>query len=208
MVDSQLRAGGVTEPRLLARFRALPRERFVPEARRALAYVDDLHWFGTPGSARFMPAPVTLARLVHLADIRETDTVLDVGATSGYATAILAGLAASVTGLESDPQLAATASGNLAALGLSNARMVTGTIEQVGETQFDAIIVQGMLDTVPPAFIERLKDGGRLIALIRKGPIGIANVVLRSGGGTTVRAEYNAFLPPLPDTRRDEEFVF
>lgn len=208
MVDGQLRAGGVTEPRLLSQFRAVPRERFVPEPRHGLAYVDDLHWFGTPGSARFMPAPVTLARLMHLADIRDTDAVLDIGAASGYATAILAGLAASVTALESDAQLAAAGSENLAALGLANARMISGTIDQLGKTQFDAIIVQGMLDTVPSEFIDRLKDGGRLIALIRKGPIGIANVVVRSGDGATVRAEFNAFLPPLPGTRRDEEFVF
>lgn len=208
MVDGQLRAGGIIEARLLSLFRSTPRENFVPETRRALAYVDDLHWFGARASGRFMPAPATLAKLMHLADIRATDAVLDIGATTGYATAIIAGLAAAVTGLEGDATLAATASANLAALGLANARLVAGTIDQLGRDQFDVIIVQGMLDTVPPAFIDRLKDGGRLVALVRSGPVGVANVVVRSGGKVTARSEFNAFLPPLPDTRRDVEFEF
>jgi protein-L-isoaspartate(D-aspartate) O-methyltransferase len=189
MVDGQIRAGGVFEPRLLGRLGSVPREDFVPPARRDLAYFDDLHWFGAPGASRFMP-------------------VLDVGATTGYATAVIAGLAASVTGLDSDSALADTGNAILASLGLANASLVSGGIEQFGKARFDVILVQGMLDTVPPAFLDALKGGGRLVALLRTGPVGVAHVFVKSGGKVTARPEFNASLPPLPGMRRDEEFIF
>src|SRR5690606_17085384 len=182
MVDSQIRPASVTDGRVIARFRSVPRELFVPASRRQLAYVDDLHWFGKPGASRFMPAPATFARLLHLARIGAGDAVLDVGAATGYSTAIIAGLAASVVGLEEDPGLAAAAAVNLATLGLDNAEAVTGEIAQFGDAQFDVILAQGMLDNIPPAFLATLKEGGRLVALVRNGSVGLATVFIKSGG--------------------------
>ena len=208
MVDGQVRAGGVTEARLISRFMSVPREIFVPEARRDLAYVDDLHWFDRANSARFMPAPAPLAKLLHLAEVADGDAVLDVGAGTGYATALLAGLAATVTGLEQDAGLAAKAAANLVALGLSNAQVVSGEIGQFGDGRFDVIILQGMVDSVPENFFAALRDHGRLVALIRKGPIGVAHVFVKAGGKVTSRAEFNAVLPPLFVARREDDFVF
>lgn len=208
MVDGQLRAGGVTDERLLAQMSRLPRELFVPEQRRSLAYLDDLHWLGEPGSRRFMPAPATLAKLLKLAEVAADDTVLDLGAGTGYATAILAGLAATVIGLEQDAALAASASANLAALGIDNASVVTGTVDQFGPARFDVIIAQGMLDSIPAAFFDVLKDGGRIVALVRTGPVGLATVFTKSGGHVAARREFNASLPPLFGVLRDEEFIF
>ncbi|MFP9137312.1 protein-L-isoaspartate O-methyltransferase family protein [Devosia sp. XGJD_8] len=208
MIDNQLRAGGVTEARLLSRIRLVPREVFVPQSRRDLAYVDDIQWFGKPGANRFMPAPATLGRLLQLAEIAADDTVLDIGAGTGYATAIMAGMARSVTGLEQDAALAAAAAANLASLGLANASVVTGDITQFGVGRFDVMLAQGMLDSVPDNFIAALKDGGRLVALLRTGTVGIAHVFVKAGGKLTARAEFNAFLPPLQASTRHEEFVF
>ena len=208
MVDGQVRAGGITEPRLLQQFDRVPRENFVPAARRDLAYVDDLHWFGQPGASRFMPAPAPLAKLLHLADVRASDAVLDIGAGTGYATALLSGLAGAVTGLEEDATLAAAANTNLAALGLGNASVVAGDMTHIGADRFDVIIVQGMLDSVPQEFLDALMEGGRLVALLRSGPIGAANVFVRSGGKVTARIEFNAFLPPLSGVRKEQDFVF
>jgi protein-L-isoaspartate(D-aspartate) O-methyltransferase len=203
MVESQLRAGGVTNAPILARMRAIPREDFVDAGRRDVAYVDDIQWLGN----RFMAAPATLAKLIKLAEITETDTVLDIGAATGYSTAVIAGLAAAVTGLEQDAALAATAVANLAALGLGNARMVVGDIDRLGSARFDVAIVQGALDSVPPAFLAALNDGGRLVALIRSGAVSVAHLFVKSDRGVTARAEFNAFLPPLAQ-RPNEEFVF
>lgn len=208
MVDGQVRPGGVTEPRLIARLLTVPREDFVPVARRALAYVDDQHWFGRAGSSRFMPAPAPLAKMLHLAEVAEDEHVLDVGAGTGYATALLSGLAISVTGLEQDAELAAMARANLQALGLGNAQVVTGGIEQLGDQRFDVIILQGMVDSVPEGLLAALSERGRLVALVRKGPIGVAQVFVKAGGRVTARSEFNAFLPPLFGAVRQDDFVF
>lgn len=208
MVENQLRSGGVTSAPILARMRAIPRENFVAPDRRDLAYIDDIQWFGGKASGRFMAAPATLGKLLRVAEITPADTVLDIGAATGYSTAVIAGLAASVTGLEPDADLAATASANLAALGLTNASVIAGDIARLGKARFDVIIVQGALDSVPDAFTAALADGGRLVALIRTGGVSVAHVFVKSGGQVTARAEFDAVLPPLMASQRDEEFVF
>ena len=204
MVENQLRAGGVTNAPILARMRAVPREDFVDPSRRELAYADDVQWLG---NGRFMAPPATLAKLIRLAEITQDDTVLDIGAATGYSTAVMAGLAASVTGLEQDAPLAAAAAANLAALGITNVRIIAGGIEQLGSARFDVIIVQGALDSVPEAFLDCLNEGGRLVALVRSGAVSVAHVFVKSGRGVTARAEFNAHLPPLAQ-RPNEEFVF
>ena len=72
MVESQLRSGGVTNPAILARMRALPRENFLPTDRRDLAYIDDVQWLGGKASRRFMAAPATLAKLLALAAVPDS----------------------------------------------------------------------------------------------------------------------------------------
>ena len=208
MVESQLRSGGVTNPAILARMRALPRENFLPTDRRDLAYIDDVQWLGGKASRRFMAAPATLAKLLALAEITATDRVLDIGAATGYSTAVMAGLAASVTGLESDAGLAAAATANLAALGITNADIIAGDITRIGKARFDVIVVEGALAAVPDSFIAALAEGGRLVTLIQSGSVGLAHLFMRSGGEVTARAAFNAVLPPLFTAQPDAQFVF
>ena len=208
MVESQLRSGGVTNPAILARMRALPRENFLPADRRDLAYIDDVQWLGDKASRRFMAAPATLAKLLALAEITATDRVLDIGAATGYSTAVMAGLAASVTGLESDAGLAAAATANLAALGITNADIIAGDITRIGKARFDVIVVEGALAAVPDSFIAALAEGGRLVTLIQSGSVGLAHLFMRSGGEVTARAAFNAVLPPLFTAQPDAQFVF
>ena len=208
MVDNQVRTSSISDRRIIALMGELPREIFVAPARRDIAYIDDVQWLGTPGSGRFMAAPAILAKLVQLAEITEADDVLDIGAGTGYSTALLAGLAGSVVGLESDAGLAAAAEANLAQLGIDNARIQSGDVAALTGQGFDVILVQGALDTVPQNFLGLLKDGGRLIALVRKGAVAVANVYVRTGTGVTARAEFNASLPPLFAKVQDDKFVF
>ena len=124
MVESQLRPNEVTDTRLLAAMRALPRERFVPPKLSALAYMDEAievfpAFDGAP--PRFLLAPMVLARLVQLAAIQPEDSVLDIGCATGYSTAVLASLGRSVIGLEPEPELARAARDRLRELGIENA---------------------------------------------------------------------------------------
>lgn len=208
MVESQVRVGGVTDAAILACMRAIPREEFVAAHRRNLAYIDDVQWLGDKGTGRFMIAPAALARLLRLADVAPSDTVLDLGAATGYSTAVIAGLAGSVTGLEPDAALAADGAANLRALGLDNASIIAGDVNSLGQARFDVIIVQGALDTVPEALLAALADGGRLVAVIQSGAVGLAQVFARSGGRVAARPGFNIVLPPLLVARTNEEFVF
>jgi protein-L-isoaspartate(D-aspartate) O-methyltransferase len=208
MVDNQLRTSGVTEHRLLARMAAIPREAFVAANRRPVAYVDDVQWVGGPVARRFLAPPALLAKLLQLAEITEADSVLDIGAATGYSTAVIAGLAASVVGLEADAALADLARSNLDNLTLTNASIVAGDIVALRGRQFDVIMVQGALDSVPDAFLAALRPGGRLVALVREGGVAVASVFVKTGAAITARGEFNATLPPLSAVRPAEEFVF
>lgn len=207
MVENQLRATGVTDKRLLAAMLEVPRERFVPAGRAIIAYADADQ--PLPGG-RWLAAPSPFARLVQLAEIVETDTVLDVGAASGYSAAVLAAMAAEVTGLESDADLADVARRNLTELGVANARLVDAALDgsfPLGRT-FDAIVIEGAVAEAPAAFFPALADGGRLVALVGRGGSAVAHVYVRAGDEIAARTEFNATLPALPVAPPPPSFVF
>ncbi len=207
MVDNQLRTSNVTDRRILTAMDEVPRERFIPEARQALAYVDAAHDLG---AGRSLAAPAPFAKLVQLAEIGPADVVLDVGAGSGYSTAVLARLAAQVTGLESDPALAGQARALLAGLGAANAAVAEGALDGAGQPHgtYDAIIFEGAVASVPEPFFALLKEGGRLVALVRHNGAGVAHVYVKSGGRVASRAEFNTALPPLAVAPREVMFEF
>src|ERR1700691_3212760 len=107
MIESQVRANDVTDVRVQEAMREVPRERFVPAARRAIAYADSALEL-VPG--RFLLEPRSFGKLLQLAEIAPGDKVLDVGCTTGYSTAVLARLAGRVVGLEEDADLMRVAS--------------------------------------------------------------------------------------------------
>lgn len=207
MVDNQLRTSNVTDRRVLAAMGAVPREQFLSAAQQDLAYADSVHPIA-PGRALGAPAP--FAKLLQLAAIEHTDRVLDVAIGTGYSTAVLAQLAAEVTGIESAPELADAARRNLASVGAANVKVVTAALDAgvAALGQFDVILIEGALDTAPAHYFASLRDGGRLVALIRKGATAEAHVYVRSGDDVAARTEFNASLPPLALAPRSEAFVF
>jgi protein-L-isoaspartate(D-aspartate) O-methyltransferase len=188
----------------------VPREQFIPEARRGLAYIDEVHPLPSSGAPRFLAAPAPFARLVQLARVDTDDTVLDVGCGTGYSTVVLADLAARVVAVESDAGLAAMARANLAGLGIDNAKVVEGPLEAGApvEAPFDVIIVEGAVDVVPAALLNQLADGGRLVALVRQGAAAAAYLYVRSGDDVAGKPEFNTTLPPLATGKAPSEFVF
>lgn len=209
MVDNQLRTSSITDRRILAAMEAVPREIFVPEARRSLAYIDGAHVLPGP-SGRALPPPAPFARLVQLAALEAEDVVLDVGAGTGYSTAVLARLAGKVIAVESDPALAKMARENLEALGVANASVVEAALDAGAPKQgpYDAIILDGAVAEVPEKLLKQLKQGGRLVALVHKAGTPVAHVFVRSGDEFAPRAEFNTTLPPLTHEKPAETFVF
>lgn len=206
MVDNQLRTANITDRRLLAAMGEIARERFVPENRRALAYADTVHQLG---AGRALASPAPFAKLVQLADVASGDSVLDVGAGTGYSSAVLARLAGHVTALESDPALADQARVKLADGGETNVGVQHGPLDGSDQReQYDVILVEGAVREVSPKLFSLLKDGGRLVALVLDGGTTSARIFVRSGDEITHRTEFNTTLPPLASVASSESFVF
>jgi protein-L-isoaspartate(D-aspartate) O-methyltransferase len=206
MIDSQLRPSGVAEARLLRAFAEVPREKFVSENRRAVAYVDDLQPVG--GQGRFILSPAHFGRMAQLAKVESGDRVLDLGAASGYSTAILASLADEVIGLEFDSSLALAAAENLKSLAIKNAEVVAGDLESVSGKSFDVILVEGGLHGEPTDLIAMLRDGGRLVAPVFRNGVALVCVYRRGPNGVMFTSEFDATMPELRNSALKQEFVF
>jgi protein-L-isoaspartate(D-aspartate) O-methyltransferase len=211
MVDGQVRTADVTDPRLLSAMLSVPRERFVPAEKASLAYLDLDVLVSEPGAQeRRLLKPMVVAKLLQMADVRETDHVLDVGCATGYSTALLARLAATVTGVEENPDLARRATEALAAAGIDNARVVTGPLVRgyPGDAPYDVIVLEGSSEIAPEMLLDQLKDGGRLVCVLGRGPVGKATLYRRVGGELSGRPVFDAAPPLLPGFAKPAEFVF
>ncbi|ALG71719.1 protein-L-isoaspartate O-methyltransferase [Azospirillum thiophilum] len=208
MVEGQIRPNKVTDHRLVDVLSELPREAFVPESARGVAYVDD----DLPiGKGRFVLEPMVFARMLQAVGVQETDRVLDVGAAGGYSTAVLARLAASVVGLDCDEDLTAAATAALAGQGIANAKAVTGPLAE-GYAQgapYDVIVVEGTVPEVPAALAGQLAEDGRLVAVVQ-GAHGVGEVRLfqRTAGVVSSRILFEAQAHALPGFEKKASFVF
>jgi protein-L-isoaspartate(D-aspartate) O-methyltransferase len=205
MVESQVRTDDVTDAAVIAAMRTVPRELFVPANRRGIAYCD------APievAPRRFLLDPRALAKLLQLACLGGGDRVLDVACATGYSTALIAKIAGEVVGLEQDRALAQTASELLAAVG--NARIVTGRFVDGYRdgAPYDAIVINGAVETVPQVLLEQLAEGGRLVCVMREHARGRGALYLRKHGRIGQKTAFDAVGPLLPDFRQTVGFVF
>lgn len=210
MVDNQLRTNDVTDHRILDAMEFVPRERFVTGSKRAIAYIDEDLPVGTDSSGRFLMKPHIFAKLVQLAGVQADDIVLVIGAGSGYSTAVLAQLAASVVAVEQEPALANAAGEMLVELGIENGAVVEGTLVDgcASEGPYDVIVVDGAVDELPEALLAQLKDDGRLVVIEGRGGAGVARLYQSSEGAVSGRFGFNASTPTLPGFEKAAEFVF
>ena len=207
MVDSQIRTNKVIGTALVAALSQTPRETFVPEAMRAVAYVDeDL----ACGNGRHLMEPMVFARLVQMLEIEDGDIVLDIGCGTGYSSAVLSRLASTVVAVESDAVLAQTAQANLAGLGIDNVVVVDGRLEAgyPDQAPYNAILLGGAVAELSSALTAQLADGGRLCAIVRpNGGVGRAVRANRIGEIVSQRAVFDANTPMLPGFEAAKGFV-
>jgi protein-L-isoaspartate(D-aspartate) O-methyltransferase len=216
MVETQLRPNEVTDTRLIAAMSALPRERFVPERLRAFAYIDErleVYPAIDAAPARFLLAPMVLARLVQLAAVESGDTVLDVGCATGYSTAILARLGREVVGVEPEPELADAARANLRALELANVEIVESDLARgcPEKGPYDVILLNGSVPVPPESLFGQLKEGGRLAAILSQpgpGALGRATLFVKAEGEVSGLPHFDAGAAPLPRFSRESSFSF
>jgi protein-L-isoaspartate(D-aspartate) O-methyltransferase len=211
MVDGQVRTTDVTSAPLLEALLSVPRELFVGDRQRDLAYIDeDIRIGGGADGARYLMEASPLAKLMQLAEINPTDSALDVGSGSGYASAILSRLARSVVALESDSVLAQMAELTLSGLGCGNVTVVQGALAQghAAKAPYDVIFIGGSVEKVPGPLLDQLADGGRLVAVEGQGNSGVARLFFKAGGVVTGRRAFNAAIKPLPGFEREHAFEF
>ena len=163
MVERQIKARGVRDPRVLQAMLAIPRELFIPEEYRHLSFDDEPV---SIGFGQTISQPYMTALMAECLELKGTETVLDVGSGSGYHAAVLGALAARVISIEIIPELARMARENLDQTGLGGNVMVVcgdGSRAFIKPATCDAISVAAAAPEIPPGLLEQLKDPGRLV---------------------------------------------
>ena len=213
MVDSQLRPNKVTDPRILAAMRALPREAFLPPALLPLAYADRT----VPlGDGRMLLQPMTLARLVQATSPTAGDRVLVVGANTGYAAAVFAALGCVVVALEQAGPLADLAKTALAATfpaaTVATVTVATGPLPAgwAAGAPYDVILIDGAVPEVPAAIAAQLnRQTGRLVTIVNTGGRTSHAVQAEPAAtGLSVRTLFDCLCPVIPAFARAPAFEF
>ncbi len=208
MLESQLRPNKVTGDRVLNAFASIRRELFVPEHLRPVAYIDE----DLPlGGGRYLMEPMVAARLLQAAAIARTDTVLIVGAGTGYEAAVTAMLARNVLALEEDPELARQARAALVEHAIASVTVVEGPLREGYRPRalYDVILFGGAVVETPPEIVAQLADGGRLLFVVKPAnAMGRAILMTRTGGVLARRVIFDAATPVLPGFAPKPAFEF
>lgn len=211
MVDCQVRPSDVTDLRIIDAMLAVPREAFVPDSKRPIAYLDmDIDVASGGQGKRHLIKVAVLAKMIQAAAISATDRVLVVGCASGYSAAVISYLAADVFATEPDQALAATASKSLAGLGLTNVT-VSAAAPADGDRAhgpYDVIVLDGATELEPQGLYDQLKIGGRLVGVFATSQPPRATLVARSPADFGSRVLFDASAPVLAGLERRPAFTF
>ena len=207
MVEQQVRPWEVLDRAVLELLERAPRDAFVPQEYRRLAYAD----IAVPiGDGEAMLPPRVEGRLLQALGIGPDERVLEIGTGCGFLTYLLAQRAAHVTSIELNPALAELARANLAAHGVGNVSVVVGDGRHGWDpgTSYDAIAVGGSLPVPEPAFEAQLAVGGRLFVVVGTAPAMEAILVRRAGDDEWIReCMFETVLPPLHGSEARKRFV-
>lgn len=208
MIEQQVRTWEVLDQRVLDVMSAVPREQFVPEQYRPLAFADTQIPLG---EGRVMMEPKLEGRVLQALGLQPTDRVLEVGTGSGYLTACLAKLVAHVVTVERSEALSKAAQARLEALGIGNVSFCIGQCGQGWELDppYDAIALTGACPRVPEVYKQQLKHGGRMFVVVGQGPIMEALLITRLGDQEwSSESLFDTKLPLLEGVEPEQHFVF
>jgi len=181
MVQSQLRTNAVNDPRVVTAMARVPREQFVPEGARRLAYRDTAVAIG---NGRYLNLPIATGKLLTEAYLEPTDKVLLIGAAGGYTAAVLSGLVRSVVAVESDTDLVAHARATL--VGYGNVELVEGPLDQGHQAgaPYDVLVVDGCVEALSESLVGQIAPGGRVVTGLRE------HGVSRLASGRTIKGAF------------------
>lgn len=205
MVASQLRTNAVNDQRVVAAMARVPREAFLPEDVRSIAYRDTAIALG---GGRYANLPMATGRLLTEAYLTATDRVLLIGAATGYTAAVLAEIVGSVVAVESDPALLAIARAALG--GIDNVDLIEGPMQagQAASGPYDVLIVDGAVESIPDALVAQVRSGGRVTAgLAERGLTRLASG-RRTDGGFALAAFVDVECVTLPGFDTPKPFIF
>ena len=208
MVDTQIRPNDVTDPDLVAALLGVAREEFVPALRKGVAY-SELEIETSEG--RSLWTPRDFSKLLKSIDPQRDDICLVIGAGAGYEVAVLGQLVETVIGLETDETLITATSERLATQNIDRAVIVQGELGDGLKDQgpFDAILINGMVETVPEAWTDQLAEGGRLGVVVQASSgLGNARVYTRSGDVVSYRTVFDARPPKFEAFNKTSTFAF
>jgi protein-L-isoaspartate(D-aspartate) O-methyltransferase len=208
MIEQQIRTWEVLDPVVLDLLFEVKREDFVAPEYRDIAFAD----LEVPlGHGEAMMAPKLEARILQELGAQPHEEAYEVGTGSGYLTALLARRARHVTSAEIHPDLRGRAAGNLRAAGVTNVTLLEGDSARapLSESAFDVIVLTGSTPVLPQAFLERLKPGGRLFAVLGDAPAMKAVLVRQPIAGSFQHQElFETVLKPLVNAAQPQRFRF
>lgn len=208
MIEQQIRTWDVLDEQVLALLNQVPREQFVPETERSLAFAD----VSIPlANGQVMMQPKMEARMLQALSVKPTDTALEIGTGSGYVTALLAKLAKHVYSVDIFADFTAAAQTKLERAGIRNVALETGNAAE-GWPQhgpYDVIAVTGSCPQLPESYQHLLKPNGRLFVVVGEDPAMEALLFTRAGEGAWSRESlFETSLPPLLHLQPLRRFVF
>lgn len=210
MVDSQIHTAGITVQSILDSFTITPRERFVPDALKEVAYCDETL---SLGEGRYLLEPMTHARMIQAASPQVEDVVLDIGCATGYSSVILSTLVTTVVALESNGKFLKKATTLWNDLGVCNVAGLEGGLQDgaPAHAPYNLIVINGAVERVPENILSQLAPQGRLVAIVRNAgePVGKMTLIRKSHEScfSAVRL-FDAGGPYLPGFERERSFHF
>ena len=197
MVDTQIRPSDVTKFPVIDAMLSVPRENFVPDVMRAVAYAEEMIEL-EPG--RVIVEPRTLGKMLDMLDIQPTESMLLVGGGLGYSAAVAAHLAQLVVAVEDDETRAQDTLTALSDAGADNAIVHDAALTEGAAEHgpYDLILIEGGVEEVPAALLDQLKDGGRIASIFMAGALGEVRLGHKADGRITWRFAFNATAPVLP----------